>query len=251
MRIDHLYRYPVKGLTAEALEEITLEEGQILPWDRAFALAQGDAPFDPKKPSWIRKSNFLCLAAHPRAALLRSAFDPHNGVLLIRFPDGSSVAENPLHPDGQARLAEALTRFMGSEARGTPRFIHAPGFNFIDDAAKVISLINLASIHDLERSAGAERHHLRFRANIYFSGTPAWSEFDWLGRDIQIGGARLRLTRRIVRCAATEVNHETAERDAETVRELRQGFGHADMGIYGEVIEPGRIAVGDALELLP
>ncbi len=46
VRIEHLYRYPVKGLSAEALEETAVEAGGALPWDRAFALAQGDAPFD-------------------------------------------------------------------------------------------------------------------------------------------------------------------------------------------------------------
>ena len=44
MRIEYLYRYPVKGLTAEALEEAEVEAGGCIPWDRAFALAQGDAP---------------------------------------------------------------------------------------------------------------------------------------------------------------------------------------------------------------
>jgi hypothetical protein len=47
------------------------------------------------------------------------------------------------------------------------------------------------------------------------------------------------------------VNPETAERDADPVRELRAAFGHPDLGIYAEVIEGGEIAVGDALELLP
>jgi len=53
MRIDRLYRYPVKGLTAEALAETEVEAGGCLPWDRAFALAQGDAPFDPDNPQWL------------------------------------------------------------------------------------------------------------------------------------------------------------------------------------------------------
>ncbi len=54
MRIEQLYRYPVKGLTAEALEEVAVEPGQTLPWDRAFALAQGTAPFDPEHPGWLQ-----------------------------------------------------------------------------------------------------------------------------------------------------------------------------------------------------
>ena len=51
MRIEFLYRYPVKGLTAEALEAAEVEEGGCIPWDRAFALAQGDSGFDPAAPA--------------------------------------------------------------------------------------------------------------------------------------------------------------------------------------------------------
>ena len=42
MRIEYLYRYPVKGLTAEAMEQAEVEPGGAIPWDRAFALAHGD-----------------------------------------------------------------------------------------------------------------------------------------------------------------------------------------------------------------
>ena len=56
--------------------------------------------------------------------------------------------------------------------------------------------------------------------------------------------------KRIVRCAATEVNPETAARDANPPRDLRARFGHADLGVYAEVLEGGRVAVGDALEPL-
>ena len=80
MRIEYLYRYPVKGLTAEALEEVTVEPGETLPWDRAFALAQGDAPFDPAAPSWLQKTHFMCLMANARAAELKASFDPRSGL---------------------------------------------------------------------------------------------------------------------------------------------------------------------------
>ena len=61
MRIEYLYRFPVKGLTAEAMEAAEVAEGGAIPWDRAFALAQGDAPFDPGAPAWLPKQNFMCL----------------------------------------------------------------------------------------------------------------------------------------------------------------------------------------------
>ena len=62
--------------------------------------------------------------------------------------------------------------------------------------------------------------------------------------------ARLRVFKRTIRCAATEVNPDTAARDAEPPRWLRERFGHGDLGVYAEVIEGGRVAVGDALEPL-
>ena len=71
------------------------------------------------------------------------------------------------------------------------------------------------------------------------------------GRDIQIGGAVLRVVKPITRCPATEVNPETAERDADPVAELRQLYGHVELGVHAEVIEGGRFAVGDAIEVLP
>ncbi len=251
MRIEHLYRYPVKGLTAEALEAVALAPGETVPWDRAFALAQGDAPFDPAAPRWLQKTHFMCLMVNARAALLRASFDAPSGVLLIRAPDGSRIAEPALTDAGRARLAAWLAAYLGPEARGVPRFHHVPEHSFCDVNAKVVSLINLASLADLARRAGAPRHHLRFRANLYFCGAPAWSELGWVGQELLAGGTRLRVVKRISRCAATEVNPDTAERDARPPAELREAFGHVDCGVYAEVVEGGRLAVGDAVELLP
>ncbi len=103
---------------------------------------------------------------------------------------------------------------------------------------------------DLERVTGAAVDPLRFRANVYFEGAPAWAEFDWLGREIAIGAARLRVTARIDRCAATHVNPETAARDMNVVKALQRGFGHIDMGVYAEVISGGEIATGDGITIV-
>lgn len=249
MRVERLYRYPVKGLTAEALEQVRLSPGETLPHDRRFALAQGDAPFDPAEPKWLPKRNFACLMVNARIALLHSAFDPRTGQLSIRAPgaDAPFVADT-VTEEGRARIAAFLAGFLGPEARGTPRFVEAPGHAFTDIARKTVSLIGLSSLHALEAAAGVALDPLRFRANVYVSGGAPWAEFDWLGQEIQLGGARLRVVKRIVRCAATEVNPDTAARDADPPRWLRAHFGHADLGVYAEVLEGGRVAVGDALE---
>ena len=251
MRLEYLYRYPVKGLTAEAMETTDVKPGGAIPWDRAFALAQGDGAFDAAAPAWVPKQNFMCLMKNARIAALRSHFDPARQVLTIRAPDGTGVSEPALEPDGQERIAAFLAGFLDAEARGTPRFHHVPGHVFGDMPGAVVSLINIGSLADYEAKQAAKRHRRRFRANIWFSGAAPWSEFDWVGKTLQVGGAILRVTRRIPRCPATEVNPETTERDADPVRELRALYGHVDLGIYAEVVEGGRFAVGDAIEVLP
>ncbi len=257
MRVERIYRYPVKGLTAEAMEEVTLAEGETLPHDRRFALAQGDSGFDPAAPAWLPKRNFGCLMANARLALLHSAFDPRSGQLVIRAAERWSADwPDPFVGDtrseaGRAALGAYLAGFLGAEARGAPRFVEAPGHSFSDVARKVVSIIGLGSLHALEAAAGGVTlDPRRFRANVYFSGGAPWAEFGWVGREIQLGGARLRVVKRITRCAATEVNPETAARDATPPAWLRRHFGHADLGVYAEVVEGGRLAVGDALEAL-
>lgn len=250
MRVEYLYRYPVKGLTAEALESADVEAGGAIPWDRAFALAQGDAGFDPAAPAWLPKANFMCQARNARIAALFAVFEPRTSRLTIRARDGSTVVENPLTPDGRAAIGAFLAAYLGEEARGAPTFHHVPGHMFSDQRGKVVSLINLASLHDLEAKVGARRHRRRFRANVWFSGAPAWREREWVGQTLQLGGAVLRVVKPITRCPATQVNPETAERDANPVEELRSLYGHIDLGLHAEVIEGGRFAVGDSIELL-
>jgi uncharacterized protein YcbX len=250
MRIETIYRYPVKGLTAEALEDVSLVPGETLPEDRRFALAQGDAPFDPNAPAWLPKRHFGCLMVNARLALVHSAFDARNGDLLLKLPGEQSVIASTRNELGRATIAAALTAYLGDEARGTPRFVEAPGHSFSDVAKKVVSIIGLSSLHALEEAAKVTLDPLRFRANVYVSGGSPWAEFGWVGQEIQLGQARLRVVKRIVRCPATEVNPATGERDAKPPRLLRDHFGHVDLGVYAEVIEGGRIARGDALEAL-
>jgi len=111
-----------------------------------------------------------------------------------------------------------------------------------------VSIINLASVSALESAAGAPVHPLRFRGNVYVEGWPAWHEFDLLGQEIAIGkSARIKIVKRIVRCAATNVDPDTGARDLVVPETLLHDFGHADCGVYGEVIEAGEIKVGNEL----
>lgn len=248
MRVEHIYRYPVKGLSPEALEEVVLVAGECLPHDRVLAFAQGDNPFDPAAPTFIRKSNFACLAKNARLARLHTAYDPRTGMLVLRPPEGPPVAANLRSTEGRTELEGFLTGYMGEEARGRLRLVEAPGHHFTDIPQKSVSILSLASLAALERAHGMALDPLRFRANIYVSGGAEWADFALVGQEVMLGGARLRVWKRIVRCPATEVNLETGERDANPPRVLMQHFGHADLGVQAEVLEGGRIAVGDALE---
>ena len=126
--------------------------------------------------------------------------------------------------------------------------LQGQGHSFSDVAKKVVSIINLASVAELENAAGAPVDPLRFRGNLYVEGWPAWREFDLLNSEIAVGPkARLKVVKRIVRCAATEVDPDTGIRDLPVPRAIMDTYGHADCGIYAEVIEGGPIAVGDAL----
>ncbi|MGH7116399.1 MAG: MOSC domain-containing protein, partial [Stellaceae bacterium] len=102
-------------------------------------------------------------------------------------------------------------------------------------------------IRALEAAMGAVIDPIRFRANVYFDGAPAWSELDWIGGEITLGTARLRVVSPITRCAATQVNPATAERDLDIVAALGHAFGHINMGVYAEVSAGAEIAIGDEL----
>jgi len=252
--IAALYRYPVKGLSAEALERIGLEIGQCLPHDRRFAITLGATEFDPANPQWLSKRHFIMLMRDEMLARLSTSFDPGSGVLTIA--EGSlELLSAPLgEPEGCRRVARFFDEFLGEAVPGPLRVVEASGHAFADarrkpnaTTDKYVSLINLASIRDLETRVGVTVEPIRFRANVYFDGPPAWSELDWMERELRAGGARLRVISPITRCAATEVNPQTAERDISVVAELMRHFGHNILGIYAEVVGAGEIAVGDSL----
>ncbi len=250
-RITEIYRYPVKGLSAERLARVTLAPGQGLPLDRAYALALGTTRFDPGAPEPLPKTRFLMLMRNRQLAALKTSYDEASGVLSI-IREGAEVAHGKLgEPAGRAAIERFFGAYMGAESHGAPKLVHAPGHSFADVGVKLVSLINLASVAALEATVGRPVHPLRFRANLYFDAAEPWQEWQWIGRELGLGAVRLRVRDRTTRCAATEVNPETAERDLAVRAALASAYGHTDMGVYAEVVAGGEVAAGDRLEAGP
>jgi uncharacterized protein YcbX len=244
-KIHAIYRYPVKGLTPEPLARVPLAVGATLPADRLYAIENGPSGFDPAAPRHQPKQRYLMLMRNERLARLRTRFNDADHLLAIES-EGRAAARGDLRTaEGRSAIEGFFAAYCADELRGPPKVLHAPGFSFSDVAAKVVSIINLASVAALEDVVGTPIHPLRFRGNVYVTGWPAWHEFDLLGQEIALGdGARLKIVKRVVRCAATNVDPDTGIRDLTIPAALLQTFGHADCGVYGEVVKAGDIAVG-------
>jgi MOSC domain-containing protein len=252
--ISAIYRYPVKGLSPERLQSVALTPGRCVPHDRRFAIALPSTRFDPEQPEWLSKTHFVMLMRDEKLAQLRTRFDDKTSALRVERDGATVLRESLADAEGRRRAGAFFDEFLAGEVEGPLRVVEAPGHTFADARRKpnattdqYVSLINLASIAALEQSIGAPVAPLRFRANVYFEGVPAWGELDWPGSEIVVGGARLRVIAAITRCAATQVNPATAARDLDIVGGLQRGFGHNLMGIYAEVTEGGEVAQGDAL----
>jgi uncharacterized protein YcbX len=248
-QIASLYRYPVKGLSPESLPRVVLEVGQTFPADRRYAIENGPSGFDPTAPEWLPKSHFLMLMRNERLAGLQTHFEDRTNLLTI-VDGGDTAARGDLETvEGRAAIEQFFTENFAGDLKGPPKVLSGSGHSFSDVARKVVSIINLASVGAIEGIVHQAVHPLRFRANLYVTGWPAWHEFDLLDQTLAIGGVRLKIVKRIVRCAAVNVDPESAARDLDIPPTLMRRFGHADCGVYAEVIAGGTIHVGDAIQM--
>jgi len=245
-----IYRYPVKGLGPDRLDTAELLPSRTIVGDRLYAIENGPSGFDPAHPAYLPKNRFLMLMRNERLAELQTAFDEATHTLAIRADRRESVRGDLRTAEGRAAIERFFAAFCADELRGPPKVLSAPGHSFSDVARKVVSLINLASLAELETSLGVPVHPLRFRANLYVEGWSAWSELDLVDSEIALGRAvRLKIVKRIQRCAATNVDPDTGIRDLAIPQTLMQNLGHTDCGVYGEVVAGGTISPGDEVTI--
>lgn len=250
MRVASIFRYPVKGLSAERLSRVSLEAGGFVPHDRLFAIENGPSGFDPAQPAHQPKIKFLTLMRNAALARLDTRFDAASGELILR-EGGREAARGDLGAEeGRAAVTRFLEDFLSDgERRGPLKLLAAPGgFRFTDSRRGFVSLINLASVAALEERLGAPLDPLRFRGNLHVEGLRAWEEFELVGRSFEApSGLRLTITSRIDRCAATEVEPGSGLRDLPVPRRLMEAFGHVDCGVYAEVTRSGSLSEGHRL----
>ena len=242
--ITGVYRYPVKGLSAETLINVKVLAGETLPFDRAWAIENGPGRFDPAAPKHLPKINFLMLMRNEKLASLAAHFDETTETLTLARAGKPVISGNLSTKVGRSLIEQFLAAYMKDDLRGPPRIVSAPGHSFSDVSAKYLHIVSLETIRELERGIGRPIDALRFRPNLVIDGAPPWSEFDWVGRTLTAGDVKLSVLERTDRCAATNVDPATGARDMDIPAQLARRWGHTEFSVYATVIAGGNLVRG-------
>lgn len=245
-RVAQLCRHPVKAIGHEELGEVRLAPGLPLPGDRAWAVAHAAAAL-PEGGGWAAKMNFLRGVAAPELMAIRAETLP-DGRLALHHPRAGTLRFSP-EAEGDRLLAWLAP--LWPEGRPAPaQLVRAPETGLADTPGPNVAVLSMASLEALGRRLGRALSIHRFRGNVWLEGLAPWAEFDLVGRRLRLGEAELRVHARITRCRATSANPETGRFDAEIPEALEAGWGHADFGVYAEVVAGGTVRRGDPAEVM-
>jgi uncharacterized protein YcbX len=246
---------PVKGLRLQHLDEVHVTEDGV-PGDRAFFLVDE------------RGAMVSATRIGPLVSVVAD-HDAQAGTLALRFPDGGEVTGavelgereavrfGGLNMSASPVLGEfsaALTEHCGN---GRLRLFAAPPERGGLDRGKVgaVTLLSVASLERLGEQAGASEpvDPRRFRMTFGVEGLDAHEEDAWLDRDVRVGGALLRVTGNVGRCALTTRQPDTGVVDFKTLHHLRAyrkdlpTTEPLPFGVHARVLSPGRVRVGDVV----
>ncbi len=260
--IEALWRHPVKGFTPEPVAEAVLSKGDFFPHDRLYAMEVGPSGFDAENPKTISKMKFAVLARFPAVARLRTRYDEIAGSFHISDASGtwdfdltSAAGRNSLARHVETRLAEHEDYdpvLHPLNVLESPSYEHThTQFRFTDSGKGFVSFLNLNSLRDIGQRLDMDLDPLRLRANIWLEGLSAFEDHAWVGRHIRVGeeGPEFEVLKPIVRCVATHVNPDTAERDVDLCTALWENYGHRDCGIYARIVRDGAIRQGDVISV--
>ena len=258
--VSALWRHPVKGFTPEAVSEALLCPGTFFPFDRVFTLEVGSSGFDAENPVTVPKMRFAVLARFAAVARLRTHYDETADVLELTDENGKAWRFAMADVAGRHALCRhvenLLSRHEDYDPVATPlKLLTAPEtgtpFRFTDSGKGFVSFLNLNSLRDLSQRIGIDLDPIRLRANIWLDGLAAFEDHRWVGRTLRLGddGPEFEVLKPIVRCVATHVNPQTAERDVDVCTALWDNYRHRDCGIYARITKGGAIRPGGVLHL--
>ena len=231
--VARLFRYPVKSMRGEALPAtpVTL---QGLPGDRRFAFVQAES-----------QSPFPCSAREAERPAKVPSLLPGR----VHGP-GREPAPRVATPEGsEYDVRDPALRVELEHRFGRPLYLLQDHRGNYDVGQ--ISLFSLATAAAIGEQAGLTVDPRRFRANLYVEpAETAAPEQDWVGRLLAIGPElRVAVTEPDRRCMMITLDPDTAAAQPSLLRTVVNSFGNC-AGVYGSVVRPGRVQVGDALEIV-
>jgi uncharacterized protein len=210
MRVAELWRYPVKGLRGERVEQVEVAADGI-PGDRCLAV--------------VDERGIVTGRRKQRMIGLPAALDGPGEPLV----DG--------RPWDSRESAAAIREVAGRTAKLT-----RPLGGHEHDAAQILLLTD-GSVAQL----GYDRR--RFRPNIFVAGATGPAEQAWIGRRVRVGELLLAVDEPCERCVITTIDPDTIAVDLEVLKRTRRELGGL-MGVYCAVVEPARVALGDPVEVV-
>lgn len=242
-----IWRHPIKAHGREAIERVVLIAGQTMPWDRHWAVTHDAGSYD---GGWAPCQTFMIGMRTPGLAAIWARLDEDTATVHLRHADLGSFSFRPDDATQQAAFFDWIAPICPAGRASPDSVVTAGARGMTDSAYPSVSILNLASHRAVAAQLGQDIEPERWRCNIWLESLSAWSEFDWIGREIRIGGATLRVRERIKRCMLTATNPATGQRDADTLGGLKAGWDHTDFGIYAEVITGGPVACTDTCEVI-
>ncbi len=246
---------PVKGLGLVHPHEVELTPTGV-PANRRFHIVDAAG----RRFNQLRKGELV---------RIKPTYDPHAERLTLRFPDGT-VADGTVEHGG-----ELVTDFYGRPVQGRHvvgpwddalsawagrplRLVQSAPGEAVDRGRGHVSMISRSALEELARHTGREEvDGRRFRMLFELEDCAAHEEDEWIGHGVRVGEALVGLLGDVGRCAITTQNPETGKPDLDTLRAIDgyrvrtrspKGKEHIPFGVFGEVVEPGRVRVGDAVE---
>jgi hypothetical protein len=249
---------PVKGLALVAHDEVRLGPTGI-PGDRRYALLD----------SGHRLANGKRMGPLVRVVPDISD-DPET--LRLRLPGGDIIGgpvelgreigavfyghERPSR-EVLGPYAEALSQLAGQRLTVVRMTGENDGLDRADEGGST-SIISATALAAMAETAGlgAPVDSRRFRMSFVIEGVPAHAEDGWLRRTVRIGEAVVRPGGNVGRCAVTTQDPDTGVRSLDTLRLIAETRGHLltteplPFGVWAQVLVPGRVRVGDTVELM-